>query len=250
MNKKQLRTFCVQFYYIDKSLSLKGSKYYYNFNEKCPPIVLEGKSISHVFEYSLNDLNKVIGFNYRMPQNADERTLILNKCLGDLTSTYYDFSRMLGKPFENISSSIRCIDDFICGYSFYFYPTFISNSGKVKMTGINRSEKCSSFLKELNSYYFYLEPQYEEEFEKFADICFELRGVSIYFEEKNFGYNIYIKCSQKELTSFLGERTLTAIQEGIILASMKISKGKILGYNVYYAGTHARPCCGWGEVID
>lgn len=142
-----------------------------------------------------------------------------------------------------------CSEGRVIGNHFYFYPMFISNSGKKKMTGIGR-DCCSSFLKALNTYCFFIDQRFELELDHFSALCAELKGISLCIENKNIGYNIYIKCSHKELASFLEKRSSVKIPEGSILTAMRIRNGKISGYNVYYPGEYAKPCCGWGEIIE
>lgn len=247
---KQLRSWAVKLKYIDNKLQDIGNKYYYNFIELPRSIDLDVKVIPYIFEYTENRNDNEVGFNFRMPQDENENISIIHNYLGELAAVYFDLFLLLGSPFKNVSSSIRILGEKTTNYTFYFYPTYIAESGKIKMKGLSRLDNCNSFLKKLGADCFYLQSCDQEEYESFVDLCVELRGISLCVEGKGYGYNIYIKCSHRELCSFLYKSFSGTIPEKSILAAIKIKKGRIVGYSIYYAGEYAKPCCGWGEFVE
>lgn len=201
---KQLRCSSLRLEYDNSGiLCINSKKYYYNYSKNDFQEILKSLDVSlrySIFEYSLND--KVFGFNFRMPQDPIKANIFVQKSIGNLSRVYYNLYSFLGMTFANITSGIKIVKDTMQGYVFYFYPVCSSAQGKLKMSGISRLSGCHSFLFEINSHCLFLQTQYLYEFSTFADICFELKGCSLWCEGNKFGYNIFIKCSNREIRSF------------------------------------------------
>lgn len=247
---KQLRSKSVRFEYVAGRLCPIGYKFYYNFNTRLEVNELREVGIDNFFEYSENDNNNIIGYNFRMPSDTNQKNSIVNRFAQNQTRFYHELASILGDNFHNVSTCIRYDKSVFSSCIFYFYPVYKSETGKLKMTGISVSAGCYSLMKILDSKIFHLSHNYIQEFDCFSNLCIEFKGISIHLNGSKIEYNLYIKCSHKALSSFLDSINQNDIPNGSILAAIKISKKKIQGYNIYYAGEYGIPCYGWGERIS
>ena len=119
----------------------------------------------------------------------------------------------------------------------------------MKVTGLNNATYCHLLFKKISSI-IQLSHSFEDEYNQFSRLCVELRGVGLCVDKEEYCYNIYVKCSHKQLATFLNMYDSDLLPSKSILVSMKICHHEISGYNVYYAGEFGIPCCGWGEVLD
>lgn len=250
-NNKQLRSYSVKLEYLENILNQVSGKSYFNYNG----ILLElNESIDRllrdsVFEYVEDDLGKIVSYSFHVLKLSEESISLYKALVSPYSSLFRNLLSVLGDTFTNFTCSVKFEDLSNLYYEFYFYPVFRNELGKTKVKGIKDKTEQTDLFDRLNKKTFHLEDGYQGEYTSFKDLCVEFKGVSICIKDSTIEYCIFIKCSNKKLSSFLKGKLSYDLKSDSILFGIKICDCKITGYSIYYKGAYGLPSCGWGEII-
>ncbi len=190
------------------------------------------------FEFSADEQGNIDTYNFHNNLMRLDRSLYADLSKEQLT-IINDVPNIFDQSFRNYTIGYRVRNNLIQGRSYYFYPT-IEKVNRYGIRGTTDVAKNRDYIEQFIKYLKIEDDDTRNEIIKYTSLFSKFKGISVTFcSNRNTEYKIYAKVDTYKIYDLLEEkmvidRSLYEPYGDVVLAAIRISMNKIIGYNLYY----------------